>query len=209
MKTGFLHTLLNKLINSIKYLNLVELFKYIGQKFVPNNCPIETRIEYSRFSVDLFIVVKWLFLLILWGFKITNLIFVVIVWYLLLMNLYTYFFYHTWSSKILNDKYFDTERIKRRFMNLLLAILFSFFGFAYFYNLPYSSEFQWTADGPNFLHSLWFSIANSLTASYDQVKPITNIGNSISMVQIIIIFIFLTIIISSSIPQVSKKKMEE
>ena len=209
MKTGFLYKFLNGLLNSTQYLNLVELFKYVGQKVTPKNCPIETKIEYSRVSVDIFIVAKWLFLLILWGFKVTNLVLVAIIWYLLITNLYTYFYYHTWAIEILNDKYFDIDRIKRRFMNLLLAILYSVFGFAYLYNFPYSSEFYWVDGTPKFLHSLWFSFSNSLTASYDQVKPITDIGYSISMIQLIMMFIFIAIIINSSIPQINSEKTEE
>lgn len=208
IKTGFLYKLLDRLLNIIQYLNLVELFKYVGKKISPPKSPIETKIEYTRVSVDIFIVAKWLFLIILWGFKVTNLVVVIIVWYLLIMNLYTYFYYHTWASKILIDQYFDTDRIKRRFIYLLLSILYSVFGFAYFYNYPYSSEFLWADGSPNFLHSLWFSVSNSLTGSYDQVKPITNLGYSISMIQLIIMFIFITIIISSSIPQTHSEKSE-
>lgn len=209
METGFLYKFINRLLNSIQYLNLVEFFKYVGQKLAPKNCPIETKIKYSRTSVDVFIVAKWLFLLMLWGFKVTNIVLVAIVWYLLITNLYTYFYYHSWSSKILHDTYFDTDRIKRRFINLLLAILYSVFGFAYLFNIPYSSEFYWVDGNPNLLHSLWFSVSNSLTATYDQVKPITDIAYSISMIQLIIMFIFITIIISGSIPQINSEKKEK
>lgn len=208
MESGFLYQILNKLLNSMKYINLVELFKFVGLKLTPENSLIETKIKYSRTSVDIFIVAKWFFVLILILFDVTNTWLVIVVWYLLFANLYTYFYYHTWSSEILNDPYFDTARIKRRFLNLLLAIFYSVFGFAYLYNIPYSTEFMWASKTPNFLHSLWYSLSNSLTASYDQVKPITDVGNSISMIQLIIVFIFVTIIISDSIPQINSD-MEE
>ena len=209
MKSSFLYQILNKLLNSMKYINLVELFKFIGRKLTPKNSLIETRINYSRTSVDIFIVAKWLFILILILFDVTNTWLVIAVWYLLFANLYTYFYYHTWSSEILNDRYFDTTRIKRRLLNLLLAIFYSVFGFAYLYYIPYSTEFIWAGKTPNFLHSLWYSLSNSLTASYDQVRPITDVGNSISMIQLIIMFIFVTIIIGGSIPQINSDMEEE
>ena len=193
----------------MKYINLVELFKFIGRKLTPKNSLIETRINYSRTSVDIFIVAKWLFILLLILFDVTNIWLVIAVWYLLFANLYTYFYYHTWSSEILNDRYFDTTRIKRRLLNLLLAIFYSVFGFAYLYYIPYSTEFIWAGKTPNFLHSLWYSLSNSLTASYDQVRPITDVGNSISMIQLIIMFIFVTIIIGGSIPQINSDMEEE
>ena len=209
MKSSFLYQILNKLLNSMKYINLVELFKFIGRKLTPKNSLIETRINYSRTSVDIFIVAKWLFILLLILFDVTNIWLVIAVWYLLFANLYTYFYYHTWSSEILNDRYFDTTRIKRRLLNLLLAIFYSVFGFAYLYYIPYSTEFIWAGKTPNFLHSLWYSLSNSLTASYDQVRPITDVGNSISMIQLIIMFIFVTIIIGGSIPQINSDMEEE
>lgn len=196
---GFLYPLINGIFNLLKYLSLVEGYKYIGKKLAGNNKPLS--INYSRMSVDMFIISKWLFVAILWIFRIKIFWLVCIVWYLLCTNLYTYFYYHTWSSEILNDTNFDTDRIKRRFTTLSLAISYSIFGFAYFYGVPYSNSFSWSNGSPVILQSLWFSIANSLTASYDQVKPITDFGYSITMIQLLIMFAFLTIIIGGAIPQ--------
>jgi hypothetical protein len=198
---GYLYPFINKCLNFLKYLNLVEGFKYIGQKLTPKNSPNETRIKYSRISVDLFIVLKWLFVISLWMLNVKNHWLVSIVWYLLITNLYTYFYYHTWATEILNDVYFDTDRIKRRFLNLLLSISYSIFGFAYLYSNPYFAEFSWSEGKPTFIQSLWFSVSNSLTANFDQVKPITNLGYSISMIQLLMMFMFLTVIIGGSIPQ--------
>lgn len=209
MKNGFLYEFINIFLNSLKYLNLVELFKIVSIKITPCNSSIETKVKNSRVSVDLFIVIKWLFILYLWVFEITDSFFVITVWYLLTANLYTYFYYHTWSSKILRDKHFNTDRIKHRFVNLLQAIFYSIFGFAYLYHQPYSSEFIWNGGDPSVMHSIMFSLSNSLTASYDQVKPSTEIAYFITIIQLLMIFIFLTIIISGSIPQVNLKKQKE
>jgi hypothetical protein len=201
MNTGFLFQLLNSFLKLLRFINLVELFKFVGRILTPKNSSIETKIKYSRTSVDIFILAKWIFVAVLILLKISNFGFVITVWYLLIANLYTYFYYHIWSSKMLADPHFDITRIKLRFQNLLFAIFFSVFGFAYFYYIPYSAAFDWAGKMPSFVSSLWYSISNSLTASYDQVIPVTDTGNSISMIQLVIMFIFITIIISSSIPQ--------
>lgn len=198
---GYLYPFVNKCLTFLKYLNLVEGFKYIGQKLTPKNCSDEIKIKYSRISVDLFIITKWLFIILLWIFKVKNEWLVSIVWYLLAMNLYTYFYYHTWASEILNDVNLDVDRIKRRFLNLMLSIFYSIFGFAYLYSNPYSPNFNWSEGKPTVVQSLWFSISNSLTANFDQVKPITNLGYSISMIQLLMMFMFLTVIIGGTIPQ--------
>ena len=209
MRNGFLYTLVNKLINILFYLNLVELFKLISLKLSPSDCEAVTKATFTRTSVDIFIIFKWTYVITLCSFNIHNSVNIVIVWYLLITNLYTYFYYHTWSSKILMDKHFDVNRIKRRFTNLILAISFSILGFAYLYLKPYSSDFKWTEIVPSFKHAIMFSLSNSLTASYDKVKPLTELGYSISMIQLIMMFTFLTIIISGSIPQINSEKQGE
>lgn len=205
---GHLYPFADKFLNLLKYLNLVEGFKYVGGKLTSKNSPVETKIKHSRISVDLFIVLKWLFVVYLWAFGIKNFWVVLIIWYLLITNLYTYFYYHTWASEVLNDIHFDTDRIKRRFFNLLLSISYSIFGFAYLYSNPYSSEFSWGNGSPTFIHSLWFSISNSLTAGYDQVKPVTDFGYTVSMIQLLMMFVFLTIIIGGSVPQINSTKKD-
>lgn len=59
--------------------------------------------------------------------------------------------------------------------------------------------------GKNFsvssLHAIWFSMSNSVAANYAVVAPKDGIGNTVSMMQLVITFVFVTIIISRSIPQ--------
>ncbi|MDP1728490.1 MAG: hypothetical protein Q8M15_17025 [Bacteroidota bacterium] len=83
---------------------------------------------------------------------------------------------------------------------LLLAIAYSNFTFAYLYRVSYTNDFTWP-DSASSLNAIWYSISNSLAANYDEVKPLTSFGNSIAMIQLIITFIFVTIILSKSVPQ--------
>lgn len=204
---GYIYPILNKCLNFLRYLSLVEGFKYIGKIFAEQG-DAQKSINYARFSVDIFITLKWVFIVILLAIKVNNALLVSIVWYLLVTNIYTYFYYHTWSSEILSDSYFDADRIKRRFTTLSLAISYTIFGFAYLYRVPYSNDFSWNNNMPTFFQSLWFSISNSLTANYDQVKPITNFGYSVSMIQLLMMFVFLTIIIGGTIPQPNQSNKE-
>ncbi|MHA1280317.1 MAG: hypothetical protein ACTSQ8_24350 [Candidatus Helarchaeota archaeon] len=200
---GFIYPFVNSLLNLLKAINLVEGFKYAGKLLAAKTGSRETQIKYSRIAVDIFIIFKWLFVIFILLASINNIWTVVIVWYLLFTNLYTYFFYHVWSTEILLDDKFDIDRIKRRFTTLIQAILFSLLGFAYLYYVPYSSEFTWSSEQPAFIYSLWFSISNSLTASYKQVKPITDVGNTIAMIQLSMMFVFFTIIMGCTVPQIT------
>jgi hypothetical protein len=203
---GFLYPLINCAMNSMRYICLVELFKVIGKNIAGGNNFLS--VNYSRIAVDIFIVTKWLFLLLLWVFGVISKWATIAVWYLLATNLYTYFYYHTWSSEIFSDPYVNPDRIKRRFTNLVLAISYTVFGFGYLYNLPYAKEYSWHNGTPVFFQALWYSASTSLTASYDQVRPVTEVGNSISMIQLLMMFIFLTIIIGGSIPQTNQVNKE-
>ncbi len=204
---GYIYPILNWCLNLLSYLSLVEGFKYIGKVLAKQSDTQQIK-NYERFSVDTFIILKWVFIGFLLAFKINKASSIIAVWYLLATNLYTYFYYHTWSAEILSDSYFDADRIKRRFTTLSLAISYTIFGFSYLYCIPYAHHFSWSNNAPTYEQSFWFSISNSLTASYDQVKPITSFGNSVSMIQLLMMFIFLTIIIGGTIPQPNQSNKE-
>ena len=123
------------------------------------------------------------------------------IWYLIYSNLYTYFYYHVWSKEAMNTEDFEIDRIRRRFVTLMLSIGFSNVCFAFLFRIVYLSDFDWSDKIPLNTKALWFSFANSLTANYEYVKPITQSGAEITLTQLIVSFIFLTIILGKSIPQ--------
>ncbi|MHA1279471.1 MAG: hypothetical protein ACTSQ8_19905 [Candidatus Helarchaeota archaeon] len=186
----------------LKAINLVEGFKYIGKLVASKDGSPEIHLKYSRNAVDIFIIIKWLFVFCILIVDLNKTWITIIVWYLLFSNLFTYFYYHTWDSKTLTDVKFSVNRIKRRYFTLIQAISFSLFGFSYLYFIPYASEFKWDYGNPKFIQSLWFSITNSLTANFEQVKPVSDLGNSIAIIQLVMMFVFLSIIIGGSVPQI-------
>lgn len=201
MKNGIIYILAKWLLDNLKHLTLVEWFKYFAVKLNPDKNSIDKRLTYSRIAVDLFIVLKWLFILMLAKLDLSNSFLTFFVWYLLLTNIYTYFYYHIWTEEALNTENFAIDRIRRRFINLMLAVGYSDLCFAYLYKLPYVKELQWSDNSVTFLKSIWYSISNSLAANYEGVGATSDLGNSIAMTQLIITFIFVTIILGKSIPQ--------
>lgn len=83
----------------------------------------------------------------------------------------------------------------------MLAVGYSDLCFAYLYKLPYVKELTWSDNSITFLKATWYSISNSLAANYEGVSAASDLGNSIAMTQLIITFIFVTIILGKSIPQ--------
>ncbi len=202
MKNGLLYSILKFVIDNIKYLTMVEWFKYVGKIINPKKNDTDYKLTYSRLSVDIFIILKWVFVLLITKLAWTNGFLTFFIWYLLITNLYSYFYYHIWTDEALNTDNFEKHRTRRRFINLILAVGFSELCFSYLYRHPYVNEFNWNVNA-TYVKSIWYSISNSLAANYAVVSPNTDLGNSISMIQLIVTFIFVTIILGKSIPQTS------
>jgi hypothetical protein len=205
MKHGFLYIIFKFVLDNLKHLTMVEWIKSIGYAINKEKNNKEKRSQYGRIAVDVYIVLKWLLVFLLWSFAINNTFWTAIVWYLLITNIYSYFYYHIWCDEALISDTFTRDRTRRRFVNLLLAVTYSDFCFAYLYNLPYSKELEWSNKIITDSKSMWFSVSNSLAANYEAVKPISDLGNSVAMIQLVLTFIFVTILISKSIPQTSSQ----
>lgn len=203
MKYGFLYRIFNAIIEVIKYLSIVELFKFIAKKLNPKPSDEDYCKAYKRVSVDLFIVFKWILLLTFFLIGCNGILCCIIIWYFIITNIHTYFYYHVWDESAIKSLEIDEHSLRRRFINLLLAISFSNISFAYLYCTYYSAGINWGTSGISISHSIWFSISNSVAANYSIISPITDLANSVSMIQLLITFIFVTIIVSRSIPQKS------
>ncbi|WP_066839178.1 hypothetical protein [Rufibacter ruber] len=201
MKNGVIFTVFKVLLEGLNYLSLVEFFKYISIKYFANPNDLQSRITASRLAVDTFIILKWLLLILAMINGWTSIYLTIIVWYLIYSNLYTYFYYHVWSKDSMNTEDFDIDRVRRRFITLMLSIGFSNLCFAYLFRFPYIKNFEWSDKIPLNTKAIWFSFANSLTANYEYVKPITQNGAVITVTQLIVSFIFLTLILGKSLPQ--------
>jgi hypothetical protein len=202
---GFIYKTVKCFLDSINYLNLVELFKVIAVKL--NNQPtnIERNKTFARIGIDIFICLKWFVIAVIWNQDIHCLVLTIVVWYFIATNVYTYFYNHIWTDDALNTESFTMDRIRSRFMNLLLALAFSTFCFGYLYQVVYPLDFNWSEQVPNFSYAIQYSLSNSLAANFEQVKPLSDFANKISNIQLLITFIFIAIILSKSIPQTTSK----
>lgn len=206
MKNGILYIFFKFFFDNLRFLTIVELFKFIAKKVNPKKNDLNYKLSYSRNAVDLFIIIKWLFILIISKLAYSNISLTVIVWYLLITNIYSYFYYHIWSDEALNTENFQKDRIRRRFLNLMIAVGYSNLCFAYLYKFPYNKYFSWSDNAITFLKASWFSLSNSFGGNYDAVKPISDFSYSVSMIQLITTFIFITIILGRSIPQTTSTR---
>jgi hypothetical protein len=202
---GFLYIAISWVIDNLQFLNLVEFFKFLARKF--NEAPSD-KIQvayYNRIGTDTFITVKWIYLIILWHYQISNKFAISVTWYLLITNVFTYFYYHIWAKDAISANVIPIDQVRRRFLNLVFAAIFSTLCFSFLFSVPYRAEFAWKAGQVDKLHAILFSFSNSLAANYEDVKPVTNFGNIIANLQLLVSFIFFTVILGRSIPQTTSK----
>lgn len=201
---GILYSIFCFIIEILFYANLVEGFKKVSLFRVnsKNHLSEDKITERNRIGTDTFILVKWVVISLFWYYNLNSNIVIFITWYLIISNLYTYFYYHVWDEESLK-KVKDVRSLKRRFLNLLLAISFSNFCFAFLYAEPYHYAFKYSTQISNYWQSIWYSINNSLAANYDAVEIYkwSECGHFVTMIQLIITFVFLSIIIGNSIPE--------
>ena len=60
MRNGIIYTIVDWILEKLKYLNLVEIFKYIAIKVYPKD-----KLTASRAGVDIFITIKWIIVIVL------------------------------------------------------------------------------------------------------------------------------------------------
>jgi hypothetical protein len=118
MENGFLYSAFKTIVDNLKYLNLVEFFKTIAVRINPKK-----KVAYSRIGADIFIVLKWIFIFILWYYGKTSLLLTISIWYLIVTNIYTYFYYHIWCDDALDTSRHDSDRIKRKLLTYFLRLL--------------------------------------------------------------------------------------
>lgn len=191
MKDGFIYELAKPVVKFFYSTNLVEGFKYIIGKISKKD---ERKLK--NIGIDLFIVLKWIAVLLFWYNRIDSIWAISITAYLIWTNLFTYFYYHVWDVK----GEFHKDRSRRRFVNLILAVAFSNVAFAFLYDVGFAENFIVSEGFNGEISYLLFSTYNSLFADYEFINPINNIGSIISATQLSITFVFASIILSNSIP---------
>ena len=183
---GFIYPMFKILIKICYYTSVVEWLKYLFGKMFPRN-----KIKAIHIAIDLYIVLKFAFVVIVWE-QPQN--FNIAVWYLLFNNVFTYLYYHVWTPPFTISR----ESKQRRFVNFFLAFIYSSLCFAFLYD-NMNTDFNTTLRG-----ALMYSLSNSLGSGYD-MQILTVKGQLITKVQIFISFIFLGVILANTIIPISAK----
>jgi len=195
LNNGTTFAFVSGLVFFLKSLNIVEYFKKVSVCWFKKSDKRGRILRYRR-AIDVFIFLKWSFVFLLWLFGLSSMVLSIIVAYFIFMNLFTYFYYHVWQPPFNNAR----EDVKRRFVSLFQAIAYSIFSYAYLYALPLKERFSWTSKGDLNIDAILYSVNNSFIADYSFVAPKDSFASLISSSQIVAMFIFLTIILSNSLP---------
>ncbi len=192
MTNGYIHRISNLIVTICYYTNLVEGFKWLLGKLTKDK-----KRFYKNFAIDTFIFLKWIFIGLIWCLNYQSILLTIFVSYFLWTNLFTYFYYHVWTT----SKIEETERNQRRFVNLILAFAFSNVCFAYLYSLPFKTSFQITQGFEGRFSFLLYSSYNSLFSNYNFITASDMTGSVITVIQLTVTFIFASIILSKTIPE--------
>jgi hypothetical protein len=196
-RNGFIHSAVREVVLLFRWVSLMEYFKLWAAKLSGESEASSKRHTYVSNAVDLYTTLKWLTIAMLWWWGAVNWFTLVISWYLIVTNLHTFVYYFLWKS----DGEVDHERSKKRFVKLILAIFFSDFCFAYLFATRYHAQFAWESGYNPVEQAAWYSISNSVAGNYDKVKPATENGYTLMMVQYMITFFYVGVLISKAIPQ--------
>lgn len=198
LRYGFIYPVVKKMIDALHCLNAVVLFKAVAKRLAKNQ---EDERPFASIAIDVFVVFKWGLLAYLWTYGIDHPLATVTVFYLIGSNIFTYFYYHIWRDP------YDTgdENLRRRFINLMIALAYNAVCYAYLYNIPFHQDYILTASVGPTMASAMLSVAQSLLVDFPPFAATTPTGHVVAMSQTFTVFLFITIILSASVPHFNSK----
>lgn len=210
---GIIYPVVEMTIKVLFHLNIIEWIKKLSDYFTliyfKNKTVSLQRIKIRRnknIVIDLFIIIKFYFLLIILFNSYDAGWVQSIVWYLIFSNIYTYFYYHLWCEDALFERYQTVHRVRRRFINLFISVLFMILCYMYFYSVMEPSHFSLEDEKSNVIMvSSINSIAQSFAIDYEGISSITPIGTTVEITQVINMFVFITVLLAKSIPKANKE----
>ncbi|WP_041583505.1 hypothetical protein AB1A81_06625 [Bdellovibrio bacteriovorus] len=175
-------------------LNIVELLKDLAGYCVASQ-GIDAVISAKRDVIELYMVFKWLTLIMMWVFGLNGFWSSAVVAYLIAQNVFTYFDHHVWSVR----GNLDEDRIKMRFVMVLQAVVFNVVCFSYLFANQFNGDFNWGSfSSSNPLIPLSFSFMNTLSGGSSVATPTTAAGVVLLGLQVFTTFVFLTVILTKA-----------
>ncbi len=190
MPNSPIYKIFSSIIFILNKLNIIEWIKFVLSKHIS-----------TIIIVDFYILIKFLFIAWIFIFDVNSLFVEILVWYLIVMNVHTYFFHHLWDDEKSNIAF----GMKRSFILLMLSVIFSNICFSYLYYNSFNSCFSLKDNLPfSKSQALLTSFYNSFFSSYDNIDSCSSMGSSIQLIQLMTSFILLSVILSESIPSVQQ-----
>lgn len=191
MERGIIYLTFCMLIKVFSTLNAVEWVKGILIYFLcPEGCSKKKVTAIRRLLVDIFIILKFTFVFV--ALRTPSLIFTFGVGYLCFTNIFTYFYYHVWDV----SPGLDVDSKRRRFINLLLSLLFNMICFSYFYKvslIPIKIGYDWGYFVLSLLNT--FMLGTNIISDAGLQS---NTYQMIFVIQGLMSFVFLSIILSNT-----------
>ncbi|HAS8492870.1 TPA: hypothetical protein I7732_20640 [Vibrio vulnificus] len=198
MTNGFIFEIFDFLVRKVLVrLNLVELFKFVAVKTFLHKGDSQIY-AVANIAIDVYQIFKWLVLISLWVIGTGDSYSLYIICYLLAFNSFTYFYYEVWGGVHSRQK--SQNSSNRRFLNTMLSIFYCFFCYAYLYQIHFYSEIVWPDGIVDFFNAIYLSITTGLTLTYSGFNPVTQFMRLVFLSELLNIFLFITIILSNSIP---------
>lgn len=180
------------LVRGLYLLNIVEWLKRIAVFLCPARY---SKVDIAHRTIDWFVLFKWYLVTYFIIADVATKFALYVAIYLLVMNVYTYFYHHVWALPCS----IDNERMKRRFVNLMLSFMFSGYVYSYIYAVHFKTEVVLAhANNPS-LDYLLYSICNSLLVSYSGVSAIEWDTGVVVVTQYMITFVYLVFLFVNAI----------
>lgn len=162
----------------------------------------------SNWAIDIFIAAKFVVIAFAWWLGLSGPVAIGLSLYLLGFNLFTYFWHHVWLPITPAHAVDNAYRERRRFLNLLSAVAFSMMTYAYLYHRVFPTHFDWPRDIPSIVAALMFSVGNALTGATGDLRAKTAAAYVLMSSQLIMTFVFVAVLLNTSIPG-QKRGQEE
>lgn len=194
LRHGFIYPVVCAFITALNYLNLVELFKAVGKRLSRDT---DESVQYIRIAIDVFIILKWALVVFIWAAGVNSPLVTLFVGYLIATNIFTYFYRHIWEGP------YDPSREgwRSRFYMLISSFVYNAVCYAYLYDVPFRSQFSVSNSISHTGSSALLSASRSVLVDFSSMSPVTSAAYVLSLSQTLIVFLFISVILSVSIPK--------
>ena len=199
---GFIYPIINCLISKLYYLNIVVYFKWFSEKIAL--LFKKEKYAYTIIAIDIYQLFKFGIVGYFWIEDYNNDFSKYFTYYLIWSNLFIYFYYHAWGAN--HKQRSDKIALKKNFINFMFAVTFYILSYAYLYQNHYADMIAIDKSFIDvvcldWINAIYLSTSTALTLTYSGFQPLTQEIRIVFLTQLFNTVLFLTIIITNSIPK--------